>query len=931
MMSLREWQDWVQESFSRLVSQQCQVLSGLRDVDTRVTVVRGECHENTSQVAAQIANASQRAIDELDGKVESKVQALLHENEQLRSVVQQLAQSVHELEAQGTKANTQAYQAVTDVVQQMSAEIESLKRSHALEMEARKTETEGLSAMVLSVQEHMLQLKPSSKAAASSPMPALQDFDGRIKQLERGQRQTNAQLDALARQLGSVQLTVADACSRLVTVESQATRVASADQKMEHADTQLAKVQVMIKELAAHVHRAETIAVRTQQQVAAMPAIQDQKLGAVVHKVQDALTALRNQMVSDRRDIAAATKQLKRDVGHVSTNLRVIHDAIHTPASSMSPSPNTSDPAVPVPPTQTPTVPSPNPQLISHASTPTHTPQPLSALVPHTSSHLTSPAVPGATQGSASQVFLPQEFRLRKNTAISSGLGLMGPVIVSTQPTVNTSLATMGHQTVSQVVASIAPVGAQPVPTPAVQVLPGTIAQALIGKEPGKFGGTAEDWCTWRMRWQSYVREVEELYPNITGRQKLSLLRYWLEEPTAELLDFEMSSQPGLLYEAYWAKLDLSFGAEDKEALRRRLRGTKLVNRGKVEEKAWRDFESKLLRLSRQLGDVSDVELGRLMVDALPVHPWRRKLAEEVEKKTQARRLVLTGVPPGMTLSQVETLIQLETGRRAADVQLSRDGYKVKAADDEHRNLIKMVFDRQILHSSAVLSVAPEVQELTASEINHFMLKWLRLEQRINVTSSTSSSQPEPQRHDQGRPRPRFHRKLDAEEEDTEVEEEAADATVQEVRAPRQKQATVTPPSKLTKEEPGQVANSSSTPSAPRPSTPTAAKPMEQMEQQLAEIRQELQLLKQGGKGSWNASGGWQDANRAAGWRDGWSSGKGGQQGGAWQGNRREDGGKGKGHAKGGKGHEGGKGNGGRGPPDAGTPGKGGQRGAHQQ
>jgi hypothetical protein len=185
MMSLREWQDWVQESFSRLVSQQCQVLSGLRDVDTRVTVVRGECHENTSQVAAQIANASQRAIDELDGKVESKVQALLHENEQLRSVVQQLAQSVHELKAQGTKANTQANQAVTDVVQQMSAEIESLKRSHALEMEARKTETEGLSAMVLSVQEHMLQLKPSSKAAASSPMPALQDFDGRIKQLER--------------------------------------------------------------------------------------------------------------------------------------------------------------------------------------------------------------------------------------------------------------------------------------------------------------------------------------------------------------------------------------------------------------------------------------------------------------------------------------------------------------------------------------------------------------------------------------------------------------------------------------------------------------------------------------------------------------------------------------------------------------------------
>jgi hypothetical protein len=375
-------------------------------------------------------------------------------------------------------------------------------------------------------------------------------------------------------------------------------------------------------------------------------------------------------------------------------------------------------------------------------------------------------------------------------------------------------------------------------------MLPSTIAQALIGKDPGKFGGTADEWSTWRVRWQGYLREVEELYPAMTNRQKLSLLRHWLDEATAELLDVEMQSQPGLLYEAYWARLDLSFGAEDKEVLRRKLRETRLVNRGKVEEKNWRDFESKLFRLSRQLGDVSEVELGRLMMDALPPHPYRRKLAEEEDKKCQARRLVLSGVPPGMSIGQLEALIEVETGRRAAEVLRTIDGFKVRPADDDHRNTIKMVFDRQMLQGGAVLGVAPEVQELTASEISQYMLKQLRLEQRV---SSRGGGQHADAPRDQPRMRPRFQRKLDAEEDDDEDAEEAEVQATQEVKAPMEK-------SKGRQSTPRR----SSTPPGPppRPEWAEMEVKMAELQQLVAKQQEELQQMRRNGKGGAQDQGG---------------------------------------------------------------------------
>ena len=90
-----------------------------------------------------------------------------------------------------------------------------------------------------------------------------------------------------------------------------------------------------------------------------------------------------------------------------------------------------------------------------------------------------------------------------------------------------------------------------------------------------------------------YIEETQQLFPQLTGRQKLTLLRHWLDQASADDLDTELQVSPDVSFDSYWARLDLSFGAEDQEALRRQLRSLQLNTRGKLTEREWREFSSR--------------------------------------------------------------------------------------------------------------------------------------------------------------------------------------------------------------------------------------------------------------------------------------------------------------------------------------------------
>ena len=276
---------------------------------------------------------------------------------------------------------------------------------------------------------------------------------------------------------------------------------------------------------------------------------------------------------------------------------------------------------------------------------------------------------------------------------------------------------------------------------PALAFMSPAIAGALMGKEPGRCAGTSEAWPQWRRRWLNYVREIEELMPTtFSNRQHLTVLRHWLDEATADSLDAEMERDENLQYERYWARLDLSFGGDDRDALRRQLRATRLQHRGRLTEKEWRDFAQRALTLSRQIGDVTDIELGRMYVDNLPPHPWRRKIIEETEKRQQNNALLMGGFPAGTTEQDVALLVEMETHSRPLNVTAIGSKFRVATSGAEQKELLKAAFDRQQLQCGATTTVDVEHREMGAADINNMMLKWLRIDAKAGSTSGSMTA-----------------------------------------------------------------------------------------------------------------------------------------------------------------------------------------------
>ena len=500
-------------------------------------------------------------------------------------------------------------------------------------------------------------------------------------------------------------------------------------------------------------------------------------------------------------------------------------------------------------------------------------------------------SIPPGPEANSMGVVIRPELMLKKSTA-RAGVQAVGLTAVPvTLPIPSSTAVAADRPTIHirrveafQNNAMVAPVqaaaagGAMPMGLSST-FLPLGIAQALIGKEPGKFGGTSEAWPTWRRRWLAYIKEVEELCPQLTGRQRLAILRHWLDSATADLLEEDLQRDPDMPYDKYWARLDLSFGADDKEALRRQLRSLRLQTRGKLTEKDWRDYASRATLLSNQIGDITAADLGRMMMENLPPHPWRRKLHEEAERRQQAGVLVMEGFPSGTSAGEVEALVMMETNLKPLRVTLDGKKFRVFTAAHDHKELIKMSFDRQQLQGGSTVTVGPEAVELTGEDVNSMMLRWLRIDARVSGsttrphdTNTESAMRPS---QEGNRRFNRFQREVQADDE--EHEEQGGDAEVAEVKgkgkSTRRLNHPMPSPSSPTPAVPPSAsaspATSTATPSTPTPSpmaTSSAAPP---------------------GKGTW-------DGGRRGSWGQGdapWNGGKG-----TWGGGHQWDSGRGKGN-----------------------------------
>jgi hypothetical protein len=412
----------------------------------------------------------------------------------------------------------------------------------------------------------------------------------------------------------------------------------------------------------------------------------------------------------------------------------------------------------------------------------------------------------------------------------------------------------------------IAPVQAQPA---ALHFLPAPLVDSVIGLHPGRFSGHPEDWPQWRRRWLLFLRELEQAWPSITSAQRLAMFRAALDEATVLMLDEEIETKGEVEYAVLFAEVDLANGGEDKEVLRRRMRKLKLVTNGKLTEKSWREYYAQMASMARQVG-MEEEELGKLLVEAMPLHPWRRKVAQEEDKRVDHRSIVLEGLPMDTTVEEVKEMIKQETTVAPASVWKAGRRFVVVPVGDEHRTLVKAVYDRQRLEGGSIVTVTADSCDLPAKDIHNLMVRWLRMEAKMA---------PEKEKEiPEKRPVPRWQR-------DVEVDDTTEEPYIQEV------EKTNVPPKKEKQAQ------------QPRPPTPPVPAPQGKGQGQ-------------GGRGypeQWSSSpwtseegkgkGGYQAEQwSSSAWQGNEGKGKGGgYQGEQWTSNAtRQEEGKGKGKAKGG-------------------------------
>jgi len=178
-----------------------------------------------------------------------------------------------------------------------------------------------------------------------------------------------------------------------------------------------------------------------------------------------------------------------------------------------------------------------------------------------------------------------------------------------------------------------------------------------------------------------------------------------------------------------------------------------------------------------------------MMVDLIPAAPWQKKLIEEDDKKRQGLALIIKGLPQAATSEDVSAMVEEKTTRSPLHVDRVAPGkVRIKCQDEEHREAVKKAYKMQRLQGGTTLTVSRDVVELTPKEIDKFMTRWLRLDQRISPHFS-SDAEHHPYRH----------------QREVQVKKEWGDASVSQVQEGRKKKKEASTSQRATSPAPPQA------------------------------------------------------------------------------------------------------------------------------
>ena len=322
---------------------------------------------------------------------------------------------------------------------------------------------------------------------ASSPM--MQDEDAGVEErLKRRQAELEAALNTIMTEMsGEVERAVSGYNQLSEKTQQLELRCVEITGRAERADKSQQQILERIKKIEdlqnANTNQGELLArLKMVEETQKVTAMHVRYLEDELRKQAEITQLLRQEAAEAFRQTDAAHHEGMRQFQVALSQMSITHQQ-HTAASHAAPSLHHQ---------------SPHPPQHSH----------------HTQHHAppTSLAASTSSTTSGSIVTLNPGLRLKKGAATNAAT----PPAVFPVQTANVDQERM---TVHVRAVQTAPLG-----HPAA-LLPSTVASALVGKEPAKFSGNSEAWSQWRRRWLAFVREVEEVYPTISSRQRLTLLR----------------------------------------------------------------------------------------------------------------------------------------------------------------------------------------------------------------------------------------------------------------------------------------------------------------------------------------------------------------------------------------------------------------------
>lgn len=273
-------------------------------------------------------------------------------------------------------------------------------------------------------------------------------------------------------------------------------------------------------------------------------------------------------------------------------------------------------------------------------------------------------------------------------------------------------------------------------------IIPPQILSLVLGKGPAQFSGQRADWPEWKRKFLRFMGEIQETTPTISNRQLLTVLRNYLDEGSIANLETTLLSNPDLEFSAFWAKLEIEMGGDDREEARAKWHNLKLRHQGSVRLADWRNFIGEFLRL-KILVDGSEDEAKSLLMRILPIE-FRKKVLQEEDKRGH-NELQLLGLG-GCLLEQVQELIKNECGVDLKGIWKRGEKVVLRVKSTEEKERIFQMLDRERLSGGGLISVQKELNAISVEEIDEIMRRWLTVEERAKIRDGVSPPNPNPPR-----------------------------------------------------------------------------------------------------------------------------------------------------------------------------------------